>query len=480
MEHVESREWTEMSDDMLHEIAKLLYCYDDYYRFRAVCKQWNKVLPQIPNRPWLVIPFDDKALETRVAEKKIHYVKLPEMQTSRLRGSCFGWLIAVGFDGKLRMLNPFTRKHKDLPPISTFPSIFDYNPDRENPYTVKDNKYFHADNNNSGREDYVYHDEDSNDDGEDDDNSSDQGDDPDDNSYDEGDDANENDDSNEDDDDLDGDFDDEDNDSDEGDIIYLGPIYGTFCVSNKFIQRTYITKITISCPPDDEYNEEEFMAIAIYGQYCRLAFCKHGDKKWTDIPKSQKDCDDDCDYDYEDAIFHQGKIYVIDGYTQIFVFDIKNPGTPVGGIIEIPKPHDLYFFARNWKLGYLIGCVDGGLLMVIRHLNFYQVQNIKFPGCNSPKFEIYKLEKGAKEWSRVFELKNYALLIGFNSSVSVPAHNVPNGWDNGIHYTDNILPTQSSGVVGGNDIGVFNFEDGKSTQLFPDITLLTPPPVWLL
>ncbi|KAF1855118.1 hypothetical protein Lal_00004268, partial [Lupinus albus] len=166
------------------------------------------------------------------------------------------------------------------------------------------------------------------------------GDDPDDNSYDEGDDANENDDSNEDDDDLDGDFDDEDNDSDE----------------------------------DDEYNEEEFMAIAIYGQYCRLAFCKHGDKKWTDIPKSQKDCDDDCDYDYEDAIFHQG----------------------------------------------------------------------------------------------------------FNSSVSVPAHNVPNGWDNGIHYTDNILPTQSSGVVGGNDIGVFNFEDGKSTQLFPDITLLTPPPVWLL
>ncbi|KAF1887626.1 hypothetical protein Lal_00040680 [Lupinus albus] len=468
MDHVESSEWTELNDDMLHEIAKLIYCYDDYYRFRAVCKQWNRVLPQIPNRPWLVLPFDDKDLETHVAEKKIHYVKLPEMQNNKLRGSCFGWLIVVGFDGTLRMLNPFTRKHKDLPPISTFPTIFEYNRDRGNPYTVKDLKYFHADDNNFDHQDHVHHDEDCNDDGEDDDNSSYQGNDPNDDSYDECYYANENDDSDEDFDDEDDDPDDEDgdhdrdfddggDDSDNSDIIYHGPTSGTYCVSNKFIHETYITKIILSCPPNDEYIEEDFMAIAIYGQYCRLAFCKHSDNKWTDIPKSQKDCHDDCDYDYEDAIFHQGKIYVIDGLTQIFVFDIKNLGTPVGGIIEIPKPHDLYFSAPNWKLGYLIGCVDGGLLMVIRHFNFYEVPNKKLCCCNSPKFDIYKLEKGAKEWSRVFELKNYALLIGFNSSVSVPAHNVPNGWDNGIHYAYDILPTQAYGVVGGNESGVFKW-----------------------
>ncbi|OIW18576.1 hypothetical protein TanjilG_13328 [Lupinus angustifolius] len=327
MELVETSQWPELSEDLLHEIGKLLHSYDDYYRLRMVCKEWNKVLPQIPNHPWLVLPFDDKAIETRVAEEKIYYVKLPELHTSKLRGSCFGWLMVVEFDGTLH----------------------------------------------------------------------------------------------------------------------------------------------------DDYKQEDFMAIAIYGQYNRLAFCKRGDNKWTDIPKSQKD-DVDADYDYEDVIFHQGKIYVIDSFTKIFEYDIKTSSTPLGRIIEIPKPHDLSFLATNWKFAYLIGCLDGGLLMVVRHINFYRVlvQNV---GFNSPKFDIYKLEKGAKQWSRVFDLKNYALLIGFNLSVLMSANIFPNGWENRVHYTDNVLPSQFFKSVGGYDIGVFNLEDGKSTLLFPDITVLSSPPI---
>ncbi|XP_019460754.1 PREDICTED: uncharacterized protein LOC109360351 [Lupinus angustifolius] len=443
MELVETSQWPELSEDLLHEIGKLLHSYDDYYRLRMVCKEWNKVLPQIPNHPWLVLPFDDKAIETRVAEEKIYYVKLPELHTSKLRGSCFGWLMVVEFDGTLRMLNPFTRKHKELPPISTFPDIVEYNPDREKPYTIKDFKFFNEDGNNS------YSEED--DDDEDDDAHS--YDDPNADSYDEADDSNED---SYDEDDNSNEGDDDPNEDDDRNDSYICP------------GSTY----------DDDYKQEDFMAIAIYGQYNRLAFCKRGDNKWTDIPKSQKD-DVDADYDYEDVIFHQGKIYVIDSFTKIFEYDIKTSSTPLGRIIEIPKPHDLSFLATNWKFAYLIGCLDGGLLMVVRHINFYRVlvQNV---GFNSPKFDIYKLEKGAKQWSRVFDLKNYALLIGFNLSVLMSANIFPNGWENRVHYTDNVLPSQFFKSVGGYDIGVFNLEDGKSTLLFPDITVLSSPPIWLV
>ena len=56
-------QWANIHPDMLKEIAKRFYSYDDYSRLRLVCKEWSLRLPKIPNHnrnPWLVLPGVDE------------------------------------------------------------------------------------------------------------------------------------------------------------------------------------------------------------------------------------------------------------------------------------------------------------------------------------------------------------------------------------------------------------------------------------
>ncbi|KAK7269270.1 hypothetical protein RIF29_21992 [Crotalaria pallida] len=425
-----SGDWAELNPDLLDEIAKFIYCYDDYVQFRAVCKHWNTSLPKIPNHhnPWLVLPLDGdkpKTLLSPLAEqKKIYHMILPEFQTTKLRGSSFGWLIGLGIDGTVRMLNPFNKKHIDLPPLSTFPDVVSYNPDPEQQGHDHDDD----DDDTEAEEEYTIRD-----------------------------------------------IGDEENDS--------------YTVSRDHMQMVHVKKVILSsAPPDDDgnnNNNKDFIAIALYGtSYSRLAFCRLGDKKWTDLPKSATVPvpDIECaEYGYEDAIFHDGKIYVINFFAQLFEYDMKATSYMVR-LVEAPKPPDLYIPWANHNVEYLIGCPDGGLLMVVRHLKFNMNPDPKaIPYPITSRFSIYKLKKGATQWSRDFNLESCVLVIGFNSSTWMSlGHTSPKGWGNRILYTDNILDPQYSRTVGGHDIGIFNLEDGKFTQLFPNITLLSSPPIWLL
>ncbi|RYR56183.1 hypothetical protein Ahy_A05g021946 isoform A [Arachis hypogaea] len=145
--------WANIHHDILKEIAEHLYSYDDFIQLGLVCKQWNLKLPEISSEIlWLLIPeesssthiYEDEEIyhlmqlpiadEVRLDiqsldEAKIHYLKLPEMQTKLIRGSFGGWLIVLDiYKGSMCMLNAFTKVRLDLPPISTFPDIIDYNP----------------------------------------------------------------------------------------------------------------------------------------------------------------------------------------------------------------------------------------------------------------------------------------------------------------------------------------------------------------
>ncbi|XP_025661247.2 putative F-box protein At5g60060 [Arachis hypogaea] len=57
-----------------------------------------------------------------------------------IHGSGHGWLIVQCIsDGTMQMLNPFTNRSFDLPPVSTLPDIIDYQPDNHgNEYTLWD------------------------------------------------------------------------------------------------------------------------------------------------------------------------------------------------------------------------------------------------------------------------------------------------------------------------------------------------------
>lgn len=44
-----------------------------------------------------------------------------------------------------------------------------------------------------------------------------------------------------------------------------------------YLQKMYVQKIVLSSPPDDE--DQDFMAVAIYGTYSRLVYCTRADNK---------------------------------------------------------------------------------------------------------------------------------------------------------------------------------------------------------
>ncbi|XP_025693038.1 putative F-box protein At4g17565 [Arachis hypogaea] len=149
--------WSNIHQDLLNEITKGFYSYDNYIRLPLICKQWNLKLPKIPDGnkvPWLVLsmgsaatesfeeeahaleeevraPEDEGIFDTRSLEEKgIYHLMLPNMQDNRMCGSCHGWLIIVMvYEGTIRMLNPFTKVHLDLPPVSTLPNIININGD---------------------------------------------------------------------------------------------------------------------------------------------------------------------------------------------------------------------------------------------------------------------------------------------------------------------------------------------------------------
>ncbi|XP_057725492.1 probable F-box protein At4g22165 [Arachis stenosperma] len=156
--------WANIHDDILKEIAEHFYSYDDFIQLRLVCKQWSLKLPEISSEIlWLLVP--EESSSTRIYEDEeiyhlmnlpiadevpldiqsldedeIHHLKLPEMQNKLIRGSFGGWLIVLDiYQGSMYMLNAFTKVRLDLPPISTFPDIIDYNPNNYGfEYTIRD------------------------------------------------------------------------------------------------------------------------------------------------------------------------------------------------------------------------------------------------------------------------------------------------------------------------------------------------------
>ncbi|KAE9611838.1 hypothetical protein Lal_00011620 [Lupinus albus] len=249
-------------------------------------------------------------------------------------------------------------------------------------------------------------------------------------------------------------------------FAFDGSTYTTL-ESKSSIQKTWLVKIVISSSPS-----EDMMALAIYGEYNRLAWCKFGDTKWTDFftPEMFKIV-------LEDAIFYEGKVYGLNCNAKLYEFDVT---TSIGCITQVPMPDDPYI---DVNIKYLVRNVEGDLLMVSRFLNHHEVPGIDHPEvCNNTvKFEVYKLHKIAKKWRRIFSLGDYVLVVGLNSSICMmPFSDGKGNWvRNCIYFSDDDVCSQSTEIVGGHDVGIFNLENGEVHKLFPNLELLYPPPIWL-
>ncbi|MED6214712.1 hypothetical protein PIB30_105944, partial [Stylosanthes scabra] len=310
--------WSNIGQDLFEEISKRFFSYNEYIQLRLVCKEWSLKLPKIHSKtPWLLLPeetfknhcyedeeiyqlmqlpvADDEALDAdALEEEEIYHMMLPDMQKQNIliRGSGHGWLVMVSIsDGTMQMLNPFTNVSLDLPPISTFPNVIDYQPDNHgNEYTLWD---FRDKTGGNLRSDSLH--------------------------------------------------------------------------------RIQVFKVVINSSP---HNNENFMAVAIFGSCNRLAKYK----------------------EFEDVIFFEEKIYTVnnDGYVYEFSSKTKALLRRAGPPSEVP--------VGPYALKHLIGCGNGSLLMLVRHVG--PPLGGKSKDYKTSKLDIYELKRNAKEWSKLDNLDN--------------------------------------------------------------------------
>ncbi|KAK7284473.1 hypothetical protein RJT34_19219 [Clitoria ternatea] len=246
--------------------------------------------------------------------------------------------------------------------------------------------------------------------------------------------------------------------------------------SSRDMQRLF-EKIIFSCSPN---NVKEFMAVAIHGEFERLAFYRFGDDRWTDIDPTTIELRGN----YEDMICHEGKVYAIDFSAYFYEFDMK---TSHGGKRNVPLPIGFILPYHSSHKKYLAVHPDGNLLLVVRHFQHYSkgkvcVEEEENDNYKTSRFDMYKLDASANRWSKEFSLGDHVLVIGLNSAVLMPSFldHKGNCMRNTIYYNDNMWELQHHLHYGGHDVGVFNLENRISNQIFPNAFVCRPPPIWIL
>ncbi|KAJ4849431.1 hypothetical protein Tsubulata_007281 [Turnera subulata] len=227
-----------------------------------------------------------------------------------------------------------------------------------------------------------------------------------------------------------------------------------------------LQKVVLSSTPA----AKDFVALAIYGEYSRLVFCKGGDDKWTSLQTPPICC--------SDIIFYEGKFYAISGPILV-VCDPGSLPNVVTRHVEVSENCQV--------MSYLVGSPIYGLLMVSRTYDYFQVRKIDnetSTGYRTTAFKVYKFEKRRRrgpKWTRITELGDNMLFLGMNASLLVPSQHFGEGFT--IYYSDNSWEFQKEDVYGGFDFGFFKLENNSFHKLQGCKShefLLWPPPVWVL
>ncbi|KAJ4832955.1 hypothetical protein Tsubulata_010120, partial [Turnera subulata] len=198
-----------------------------------------------------------------------------------------------------------------------------------------------------------------------------------------------------------------------GDEVYKGCSYGWVVIlgheGGKIYLLNPLTGAKIDLPPRStfpdvkEYSglsyhrsnpatDSDYVAVANYGEYNGLAYCKRGEDKWTSLIE---------DGTYHDFIFYKGKLYIICCSTTVTTINIFSYDPQVEDIIP-PCPD------RKAKLGekYLVES-SSGLLMVQRLRLVSSNPDEKSEILSSYRtttFNVFRLDEGCLRWERISDI----------------------------------------------------------------------------
>lgn len=125
-------DWSKLPYDIIHKVATCITVVEDFLAFSSVCCSWRSVYlakqwhpgPQVP-----VLMFcNDENSSIRsflsLYRCEVSNTELPEAHGRRCWDSSSGWLVTIGNDLEIRLLNPFTRVYFNLPPKSSLQISF--------------------------------------------------------------------------------------------------------------------------------------------------------------------------------------------------------------------------------------------------------------------------------------------------------------------------------------------------------------------
>ncbi|PIA49898.1 hypothetical protein AQUCO_01300555v1 [Aquilegia coerulea] len=219
----------------------------------------------------------------------------------------------------------------------------------------------------------------------------------------------------------------------------------------------FLTKAVLSANPTSSFTN--YVVMAIYGQYARLAFFKPGDKTWTPL-----------DFEYmviEDVIYFNDQFFAVNFEGTVFAFDVNHHHLKQA---ELAPPPGNNIDTRKFLVNSL------GNLLLVRRL----MKRSEGEYCTTG-FEVFKLDEFTRNWVQVESLGDQTLFLGDNTSISISSSHYYGCKRNCIYFTDDYFEGYWVDKLSGpSDIGVFNLEDGSIKQHYPlKSNIVFPPPIWI-
>ncbi|KAF9606219.1 hypothetical protein IFM89_023802 [Coptis chinensis] len=137
-----------------------------------------------------------------------------------------------------------------------------------------------------------------------------------------------------------------------------------------------------------------------------------------------------------------------------------------------------FYAVHNSGYVVVVRGLEGDLLIVLRNIVEDKDRNtdnmLQIPPQKTVGFQVYKLDFGSpNKWIEIQSLGDCALFLGYSSSFSLLSSDFSGSKSNCICFTN-------EQGFGGQDMGIFNLEDGSINKfLYPSETLLVMPlPIW--
>ncbi|CAI0451712.1 unnamed protein product [Linum tenue] len=468
-------DWSELPGELLALIGQRLIKLKLAIRFRAVCTRWRRTLAELQPMmfrqsspsPLLMLPYcnDDQQQQLEgcqcrlfldLVHNQYHHIDFVEgLERSSCRGSAFGWLFMLQLPVPL-LLNPLTGKQIQLPPITSFSDVLEYDPEKlgleylvQDPLpeggkirlgkrrlgynymrrfamssadptsedctvmVIRQNNYMNLAFCKPGEEEWVL-------------------------------------------------IPNPDGNHLQNIVFWRNQFYAIdldSIVLRCDLSNPAVPTMSVFVDDVDMQADTAYLLVGPADELMMIAKCVEFDRQDVD--------DHGLPVHHEHVEEAEGQDVVDDHDEEAEDQDVDAHGLPV------PPQHDEEEEVDDQASVFCVSDVDTDTELESRGTANYR-----------STFKVYKLNEDTRQWGAVQSIGDFALLVGTNTPTYLSTKNYPGVQSNCIYFTDDEFTAHVRRRFGGHDMGVYHLSDGTresfcSTDLYKP-GLIWPPPVWIV